>query len=275
MLYHRFLVVLALSLAPSTASAQHLILPLNYESARPIAAGERDFGITSESQSQVPATPTSQSKKKQLNQLFKRLLSDEETILTSPSQVKPAQIKWLLPLAGVTVAMICTDNHSIQRLGQPKELAENSTDLSSLGSGFATFGTAGSIYLVGQLTHNERATETGLLGVEALVHASVVATVIKLATNRERPNKERGGDTFWDGGKSFPSGHATVIWALAAVIGDEYKAYPLVRFGAYGVAAAVATARVTGQNHFPSDALVGSALGYLIGHYIVKRHSKF
>src|SRR5215475_14828901 len=134
MMYRRFLVVLALSLGPSAASAQHLILPLNYESARPSAAGERESGISSEPQLQVPATPTSQSKTKQLNQLFKRLLSDEETIWRSPSQVKPDQIKWLLPLAGVTVAMICTDNHAVQRLGQPKEFAENSTDLSSLGS---------------------------------------------------------------------------------------------------------------------------------------------
>jgi PAP2 superfamily protein len=275
MMYRRFLVVLAVSLAPSTVSAQHLLLPLDYQSSSRTVEGKRTDGISSESQSQVPPTPASQSKTKQLNQVFKRLLSDEETIWTSPAQVKRDQVKWILPLAGATAAMICTDNHAIEKLGQPKEFAENSSDLSSLGSGLATFGAAGSIYLAGQLTHNERVTETGLLGVEALIHASVVATAIKLATNRKRPNKQQGGDTFWDGGKSFPSGHATVIWALAAVIGDEYKAYPLIRFGAYGVAAAVATARVTGQNHFPSDALVGSALGCLIGHYIVKRHSKF
>src|SRR5215470_10062214 len=130
MMYRRFLVVLALSLAPSTASAQHLILPLNYNSARPTAAGERDSGINSEPQSQVPGTPTSQSKAKQLNQLFKRLLSDEGTIWTSPSQVKRDQIKWLLPLAGVTAAMIFTDNHAVQKLGEPQEFAENSGDLS-------------------------------------------------------------------------------------------------------------------------------------------------
>src|SRR5215470_11491406 len=113
MMYRRFLVVLALSLVPSTASAQHLILPLNCESPRPTAAGESDSGITSEPQSQVP-TSSSQSKTKQLNQLFRRLLSDEGTNWTSPGQVRRDQIKWILPLAGVTAAMIFTDNHAIQ-----------------------------------------------------------------------------------------------------------------------------------------------------------------
>ena len=275
MLYLRSIVVLALSIVPATASAQHLILPINYKLALQDAEHKEIDRIDSESQSQAPTSPGSQSKTKQLNQIFKRFLSDEQAIWTSPSRVKRDQLKWIGPFAAVTALMIATDYHAIKELGTPKEFAENSRDLSSLGSGLATFGAAGSIYLVGELTHNERAAETGALGIEALIHASIVANVLKLATNRERPNKVQGNGSFWDGGKSFPSGHSTVIWALAAVIGEEYKSKPWVQISAYGVATVVATARVTAQTHFPSDALVGSALGYLIGHYIVKRHSKF
>jgi len=275
MMYRRFLVVLALSLVPVKVSAQHLILPVDYKLGLHPAEDKKIDGIDSETQSQVPVTPGSQSKTKQLNQIFKRLLSDEQTIWTSPTQVKRDQVKWIIPLAVATGVMIATDYHSIKELGTPREFAENSRDLSSIGSGFATFGAAGSIYLIGELTHNQRATETGALGIEALIHASIVANILKLATTRERPNKVQGNGSFWDGGKSFPSGHSTVIWSLAAVIGEEYKAKPWVQISAYGVAAVVATARVTAQTHFPSDALVGSALGYLIGHYIVKRHSKF
>jgi hypothetical protein len=39
------------------------------------------------------------------------------------------------------------------------------------------------------------------------------------------------------------------------------------------MATAVSVARVTGRNHFPSDALVGSAVGYLVGGYVYRQHS--
>jgi membrane-associated phospholipid phosphatase len=39
------------------------------------------------------------------------------------------------------------------------------------------------------------------------------------------------------------------------------------------MAAGVSVARVTSRNHFPSDVVVGSAIGYLIGGYVYRRHS--
>jgi hypothetical protein len=47
---------------------------------------------------------------------------------------------------------------------------------------------------------------------------------------------------------------------------------PLVRFAAYGLATAVSVARYTGTNHFLSDVLVGSAMGYGIGRYVYHTH---
>ena len=279
MIHHRsapiLLIAIALSAATSTVAAQHLILPPKCELPRPATAGGKDCVTPSDAQSQGPGTPPPQRHSRPLSRLFNRLLDDEKRIWTSPSRVKREDIKWIAPFAVITAAMISTDNRAIAKLGIPRDFSEDSRDLSSLGSGFVTFGAAGSIFVVGKLTHDERATETGVLGIEALIHSSIVANVLKLATERERPNKPQGHGSFWDGGKSFPSGHATVIWALSTVVAEEYSNKPVIRFGAYAVAAAVAAARFTGQNHFPSDVVVGSTLGYLIGHYIVKRHSRF
>jgi hypothetical protein len=36
----------------------------------------------------------------------------------------------------------------------------------------------------------------------------------------------------------------------------------------------VSVARVTSRNHFPSDVLVGSAIGYLAGGYVFRQHSE-
>jgi hypothetical protein len=46
-----------------------------------------------------------------------------------------------------------------------------------------------------------------------------------------------------------------------------------VQVGAYGLATAVSLSRYTGRNHFLSDVLVGSAIGYGVGRYVYhKRH---
>jgi membrane-associated phospholipid phosphatase len=40
----------------------------------------------------------------------------------------------------------------------------------------------------------------------------------------------------------------------------------------YGVGATVAITRVTARQHFPSDVIAGSALGYLIADHIFHTH---
>ena len=53
---------------------------------------------------------------------------------------------------------------------------------------------------------------------------------------------------------------------------NEYHDHRLAQVGAYSLAAAVSVARYTGRNHFLSDVLIGSALGYGIGRYVYRTH---
>jgi len=116
--------------------------------------------------------------------------------------------------------------------------------------------------------------ETGLLSAEALIDSGIVVTALKTASQRQRPATDHSSGEFFDGGSAFPSGHATSAWSLATVIAKEYGHHrPLVQIGAYGLATAVSLSRYTGRNHFLSDVLVGSAIGYGIGRYVYhKRH---
>jgi len=43
--------------------------------------------------------------------------------------------------------------------------------------------------------------------------------------------------------------------------------------GAYAFALAISASRVTARRHFPSDVIVGSTFGYLIGRYVVHHHA--
>ena len=249
--------------------------------AMSFALGENARAQTEASQQPVSASASQSAPAPQVRSLEKHFLRDflhdEKAIWTSPFHVRLKELKWVLPLAATTAVLIVTDRRAT---GEMRELVINqpaalraSQRTSNLGSPVITYGLAGGMYVIGRFTHDDRLRETGLLGAAALLHTSIVTNVFKAATNRQRPDKGDGCGRFWTGGKSFPSGHASTSWALATVIAHEYHDKPLIRWGAYGVAAAVSASRVTGLKHYPSDVVIGGALGFLIGRYIVREHS--
>jgi len=125
---------------------------------------------------------------------------------------------------------------------------------------------------VGRATGNARARETGRVGGEALIDSALVFTVLKSVSQRPRPTIDDAHAEFFDGGRSFPSGHAASAWALATVIANEYHDRRAVRVAAYGLASAVSVSRYTARKHFLSDVLVGSVIGYGIGRHVYRTH---
>jgi membrane-associated phospholipid phosphatase len=146
--------------------------------------------------------------------------------------------------------------------------------ISYAGSGYGVGAVAATFYLVGRARKDDRARETGILGAEALVDSAIVVTSVKEITQRRRPTAAQGRGDFFDGGSSFPSGHSISAWSLAAVVADEYHDHVAVQVAAYGIAGAVSIARFTGRKHYLSDVLVGSALGWGIGHYVYHAHHR-
>ncbi len=222
---------------------------------------------------QTPPKPTPKSTPSLEKKFFVNILKDQRAIWTSPFHLHGTDAKWLAPLGLSTVALIATDRRTAGGLGNNPNRLRISKDISWFGSTYATVGTAGILYLVGRATHNNHLRETGLLGAEALFDSGLVVTALKTASQRQRPTTDHSSGEFFDGGAAFPSGHAISAWSLATVIAKEYGHHrPLVQVGAYGLATAVSLSRYTGRNHFLSDVLVGSALGYGIGRYVYHKH---
>jgi hypothetical protein len=94
---------------------------------------------------------------------------------------------------------------------------------------------------------------------------------MKYAFGRERPNQGQGLGNFFQGGDSFPSDHSAAAWSIASVIAHEYPS-PLTQIAVYGLATAVSASRVLGKQHFPSDVVVGGAIGWLIGWQVYRTH---
>lgn len=207
------------------------------------------------------------------------ILHDQAGIWTSPLRLQSHDAVWLVPFAASTGVALVYDKQALRELGSSRNQINISNKVSDLGSGYTLVGEGAGLYLIGSLTHNAHLTETGRLGIEAIIDASLLGEGLKLATNRQRPDTGNGSGGFWPHGtrnyslnSSFPSGHAIATWAFARVVAAEYP-NKLVDLGVYAVATAVSVSRVTGRHHFPSDALVGSTLGYLVGSYVVRHHA--
>lgn len=230
------------------------------------------------SASPPPAPPvSSKASTKSLEKDFlKNILRDQKAIWTAPLRLRGEDAKWLVPLGAGVAGLIATDRRTSAFVGRGGSLPAASRAVSLGGTFYAAEGVAAGFYLVGRLTNNRKARETGLLATEALIDSGIAAQALKFATERPRPNDDAGRGRFFTGGNSFPSGHATSAWSAATVIAYEYQDRPLVRYGAFAAATAISLSRYTGRKHFLSDALVGSAIGFGIGRFVYrKRHVQF
>ena len=205
-------------------------------------------------------------------QFLKNILRDQRVIWTSPLRLQKDDATWLAPLGLATAALIATDRRTAGALHDNRLRLNISRDIGYLGSGYGAGAVAAAFYLIGRKENNPRLRETGLLGAEALIDGAIVLSALKLATARPRPRKDQGRGRFFHGGLSFPSGHPMAAWSLATIVANEYHDRPMVQVAAYGLATLVGVSRFTGRNHFLSDVVVGSAMGYGIGHYVYRTH---
>ncbi len=204
------------------------------------------------------------------------ILKDQERIWTSPAHIRTRDLVWLLPLAAATGVSLSTDSHTMRDvISRNPTFNHDNVDVSNslltvlIAVPVVNFG-------YGEIADNEHEREAGILGGETLVDALVLEEGLKLAFWRERPKVENADGKFWQGNvgldSSFPSSHAVFAWSMAAVIAGEHPAR-WSQISVYTLATGVSLTRVLGQEHFPTDVLVGSAAGWLAGHYVYKiRH---
>lgn len=208
--------------------------------------------------------------------LPKRFVAIEWQLWSSPfrpqSYTSSTITKYVLPFAALSGALIATDHKTGHILPNTADQMIWSGRVSQFGAWYSVAGISGATYLVGQLGGNARAKETGLLGLEALGHAQIAVFALKQASNRGRPVDNDGSGGFWQGGNSFPSGHAASSFAVATVFAYEYSDHIAVPIGAYSLAALVSASRVSARRHWISDVVVGGSLGFLIGRFTYKHN---
>ena len=132
--------------------------------------------------------------------------------------------------------------------------------LDLLAHGLAAAAVGLALVLLGLATRNRRFVRVGLAVLVAAALAGLAANGLKLVFRVPRPHTP--------GSFSFPSGHATTAFAVAAVLARAFPAGgPLFAF----VALFGGLARVYFRDHYTFDIVAGGLLGTIIGLVVFPR----
>lgn len=199
-----------------------------------------------------------------------QILLDQKNIWTSPLHINRSSAPWWIATGVGTAALLAADHPASQTLPFSGTTVHFGVAASRAGQWYTVFPAAGVLYATGCATHHQKLAETGMLSLRAMADADLVTEVLKVTARRQRPRDGDHGGHFEKGGSSFPSGHSTEAWALATVIASEYGDHRWMPYVSYGYATLVSVSRVLAQDHFASDVLVGGAIGFFTGRYVVR-----
>lgn len=197
--------------------------------------------------------------------------------------------------AVITVALSFADEPvqqaALRFRNENSQLKTVSKDVTNIGGVNEIFVVAG-IGAYGLIAHNNKLVNTTLLSSQAYIITGAVTTIFKFLSGRTRPSyysanveaeprflgpfhkslNDANGSTE---NSSFPSGHSSVAFAVAAVFATEYKDYRVVPWIAYSAASLISISRITENKHWVTDVFSGAALGYFSGKLVVKNYHVF
>ncbi|MFH1995834.1 MAG: phosphatase PAP2 family protein [Candidatus Omnitrophota bacterium] len=214
-----------------------------------------------------------------LKNIPKRYLSDAWYILKSPARIDKSDIIPLAVVIGGTACLMAADR-SIQGFLrkdiQDEDAADALGEIKFLGDGVWEGAICGGFYVGGLMMRNEKWKEIAIAGGESLLIAGGISQAIKNLSGRYRPSAGEGSSK-WRGPTtessiSFPSGHATMAFALASVVATVYDENIFIGIASYGTASVVAFERMYSDSHWASDVFLGAAIGTFVGRSLVTRN---
>ncbi len=118
----------------------------------------------------------------------------------------------------------------------------------------------GALFVAGRFAPQGRFRAATYDFAQAAIVTSAYTGLLKYGVRRERPD---GSDTL-----SFPSGHTSTAFSLAAVA-DRHYGWK-VGLPAYVLASGIGLSRVQSNRHHLSDVLAGATLGIIVGHTVTR-----
>jgi len=180
----------------------------------------------------------------------------------SQSPTLPQWAKGSLLAGGVVLASAATDK-PVDRFASKHQDNSVANTWGNVGKALPVVfaGAAGAAVAFG----DSRMQNMGIISLQSIAVSAGVSMATKRAVGRARPGE--GGGTWSRSSRrsdaSFPSNHAAVAFAAVTPFAQEYDAPWL-----YGLAAVGAAGRVADRQHWVSDVVAGSLIGYAMGSWL-------
>jgi membrane-associated phospholipid phosphatase len=199
--------------------------------------------------------------------------------------------RFVIGTAGI-VALVLVDRYTYSPLARPAfvpsdKLIGPAQTLSQIGDGRMVLPLVAGFGAVGLIAGSDREKQTSVMLAEALITSGFWTSAIKYISGRERPRELHEPVSDWTGPSgvlgddgnggghvSFPSGHATGIWAIATVLAHQYPSGHVVPVVAYGTATAISYSRMVLNAHWLSDVVVGGLIGYGCARQVIGAHAR-
>ncbi|HYK82784.1 MAG TPA: phosphatase PAP2 family protein [Gemmatimonadales bacterium] len=195
-------------------------------------------------------------------------------------QPGPAAIQWWQGAAVMGgIALISAFDESVQiDIQQQRSHASNqvASVARRMGQPEVFVTVPGAMFLAGVVTHRPGLRRAGERVAGSLVLAGVLAVGGKLVVGRLRPYQAAEQYDFkpFSGDASFPSGHATMAFALATALADEIR-QPWATVGLMTAATGTAWSRLNDNDHWLSDVAAGAVVGITSAQFIEGRWTVF
>jgi membrane-associated phospholipid phosphatase len=178
---------------------------------------------------------------------------------------RPAALALLLLVLGAALLFDGFVTASIPRFKNPILNAVVGT-INPIGSGVTLLIVCVALAVVSRRLRRPRLHDAACISALAFASAGLIEFSLKHLVGRPRPGAALAsagllGPSFAPDIDSFPSGHATSVFAVATVFAAYY---PRLRWPLYALAAAIALGRVYLARHYVSDIIAGAALGAIV-----------
>ena len=209
---------------------------------------------------------------------LKQIGRDLGAVAQSPLKWKGRDLAFFGAAAGTGLFLVSVDDdiRSFVRDHRSSGSKDAAAVFDHFGDGAVLTALMAGVYATGLIADNPGWRRTALLGFESYIISSLFTTGIKTIAGRSRPLAEEGHLRFRPFSTasrrtSFPSGHTSAAWAVAAAVADGSDS-PVVDVICYSTAAMVSLARIHKDKHWASDVFIGAVLGYASAKMICRRN---
>jgi len=234
-------------------------------------------GLRSPQDSEVVVTPAGASAPSPIDTVWgdlKDVATDVVDLFSRPARW--GNVEWGGAAMGAFLVGTCTTFDETVRDNVARSSSEKRVALAEIGNVLgqivpgALLGV--STYAVGLACDLPYVRRAGRHLLQSAVYASAVTLTIKSAIGRHRPFLNNGQYefapfTFRDDFNAFPSGHSTLVFAIASSLSADIDYLPATVV-LYGLAGVTAWSRIYDDRHWASDVLMGGIIGTVVGHTV-------